>query len=103
MAEIVVTSDNFEKEVMESGKPVLLDFWATWCGPCRMLAPAVANIAEKYEGRIKVGKINVDEEPELANAFGVQSIPMLVVMREGKVANVSVGYRPQEAIEALLD
>ncbi len=102
MAEIKITKDNFEREVLQSDKPVLLDFWASWCGPCRMLAPAVAQLAEKYEGRIKVGKVNVDEEPELADAFRVSSIPMVAVIEQGKLKNSAVGYRPLEQLEALL-
>lgn len=102
MSEITITKDNFEAEVLKSDKPVLLDFWATWCGPCRMLSPVVAQLAEKYEGQVKVGKVNVDEEPELANAFQVSSIPLVVVMKEGKVVNSSLGFRPLEQIEALL-
>lgn len=102
MAELIINKANFEEEVIKSDKPVLLDFWAAWCGPCRMLSPIVARIAEKYEGKIKVGKVNVDEEPELANVFQVSSIPLVVVMKNGKVVNAAVGYRPMEQIEALL-
>ena len=102
MAEIKITKDNFEAEVLRSEVPVMLDFWAEWCGPCRMLAPIVAQIAEKYEGKVKVGKVNVDEEGALANAFQVTSIPLVVVMKEGKVVNTSLGYKPYEQIEALL-
>lgn len=102
MAEIIITKNNFENEVIRSDIPVLLDFWANWCGPCKMLSPNVAQIAEKYEGKVKVGKVNVDEEPELANAFQVASIPMLVVMKGGEVTNVSVGYMPADQIEELL-
>ena len=79
MAEIVITEKNFEEEVIKSDVPVLLDFWATWCGPCTMLSPIVAEIAEEYEGKLKVGKINVDEEMNLAGAFRVSSIPTLIV------------------------
>ena len=102
MAEIVITKDNFENEVMKSDKPVLLDFWAGWCGPCKMLSPIVSQIADKYDGKVKVGKVNVDDEPELANAFQVASIPMIVVMKEGRIVNTSVGYRPIEQLEELL-
>lgn len=102
MTEITITQDNFEAEVLKSDKPVLLDFWATWCGPCRMLSPIIAEIANDYDGKVKVCKVNVDDEPELANAFNVSSIPMVVVMKDGKVTNVSVGYRPKEEIIALL-
>ena len=103
MAEITITASNFEDEVLKSEIPVLLDFWASWCGPCRMLAPVIAEIAEEQAGKVKVGKINVDEEPVLANAFKVSSIPTVVVMKDGKVTNVSVGFRPKADIEALLN
>ena len=102
MAELTITKDNFEKEVMHSDKPVLIDFWAAWCGPCRMLAPVIAEIAKQYDGKVKVGKVNVDEQPELAAAFQAASIPTVIVMKNGKVTNVSVGFRPKEQIEALL-
>ena len=102
MYELTITKSNFENEVLKSDKPVLLDFWASWCGPCKMLSPIISQIAEKYEGKIKVGKVNVDEQPELANAFRVASIPTVVVMKDGKAVNTSVGYRPIEQIEAML-
>lgn len=102
MAEIQLTKENFEKEVMQSDKPVLIDLWATWCGPCRMLAPIVEEVATEYADRIKVGKINVDEEPELAAAFKVTSIPMLVVIKDGRVVNQAIGYRPKEDVVSLL-
>ena len=102
MAEIILTKDNFETEALHAKESVLIDFWATWCGPCRMLAPIIAEIAEEEAGRVKVCKVNVDEEPELANAFRVNSIPTVVVMKDGKVTNVSVGYRPKADILALL-
>lgn len=103
MAEIKVTGDNFENEVLNSDVPVLLDFWAEWCGPCRMLSPVVAEIAEDYEGRVKVGKVNVDEENELATAFGVSSIPMLAIIKDGKIAAHSVGYKPKEDVASFID
>ncbi len=103
MAEIIITKDNFENEVMKSDKPVLIDFWATWCGPCRMLAPIVEEIAKEYDGKIKVGKVNVDDEPELAGAFRVASIPTVVIMKNGKIANQAIGYRPKEALVKLLE
>lgn len=102
MKEINITKDNFESEVLNSDKPVLLDLWASWCGPCRMLAPIVSQIAKEYDGKVKVGKINVDDEMELAQAFNVSSIPMLVVMKDGKVTQTSVGVRPKAQIEAML-
>ncbi len=102
MSELHITKDNFEQLVVASQKPVLLDFWATWCGPCRMIAPLVAQIAEERED-IVVGKINVDEEMELAARFGIVSIPTLVVMKDGKPAAKAVGYMPKADIEKLLD
>lgn len=102
MAEIVITADNFEAEVLRSDKPVLLDFWATWCGPCKMLSPVIAEIAEEYDGQVKVGKVNVDEQPELAMAFRVESIPTVFVMKNGKVTNMAMGYRPKKDIVAML-
>lgn len=102
MAEIKITKNNFEAEVMKSDITVMLDFWADWCGPCRMLAPVVEDIAREYEGSVKVGKINVDEESELAAAFRVASIPTVVVIKDGKVVNTSVGYKPKEELAALL-
>lgn len=102
MAELKITKGNFEKEVKNSEIPVLLDFWAPWCGPCRMVAPIVEEIARDYDGKIKVGKINVDEESALAAAFSVASIPTLMVVKNGKVTNVAVGYREKSEILAML-
>lgn len=102
MAEIIITKENFEKEVLSSDKPVLVDFWATWCGPCKMLSPILHEIAAEYEGKIIVGKINVDEQPELAARFRVASIPMLVLFKDGKAVNTMVGYRPKAQITAML-
>ena len=102
MAEIVLTEDNFEQEVTGSSVPVLGDFWAEWCGPCRMLAPAVAELALEYEGRAKVGKVNVDEQPELARRFGIVSIPTVMVFRDGALADTLVGLRPKAELEQLL-
>ena len=101
MAVIEIKSTNFRQEVLESDKPVLLDFWASWCGPCRMVSPIVDEIAEERSD-IKVGKVNVDEQPELAAQFGVMSIPTLVVMKDGKVVNQTVGARPKAQILSLL-
>lgn len=102
MAEIVITKDNFEEEVLKSDIPVLLDFWAVWCGPCQMLGPIVAEVAEEKEGVIKVGKVNVDEEPELAQQFGIVSIPTMIVFKEGKAVNQGVGFMDKAGVEALL-
>lgn len=102
MAELKITRENFEREVMNSDKPVLIDFWAPWCGPCRMLSPTISEIAEEYKGKVKVGKVNVDEENELANLFRVSSIPLLVVMKDGKVQSSVVGVRPKNQIIGML-
>ena len=102
MAEIVLTVDNFKTEVLESDMPVLVDFWAPWCGPCKMLGPVISQIAEEYDGKVKVGKVNVDEEQELAMAYGVMSIPMLAVFKGGKMVNQAVGVQSAEALEALV-
>ena len=103
MAEICLTSANFEAEVMGATTPVLIDFWATWCGPCRMMAPVVEEIAEEYEGKLKVAKVNVDEEEELAVKFGIFSIPTLVLMKDGHVVDTLVGYRPKDAVVAFIE
>lgn len=102
MAEIVITKDNFEAEVLKSEIPVILDFWATWCGPCRMIAPTLAEIAEENVGKIKVGKVNVDEEMELAVRFGITAIPTLIVFRGGQKVNQAMGVMPKDAILALV-
>ena len=100
--EVTITKDNFEAEVLRSEIPVLVDFWATWCGPCRMLAPVISEIAEEYAGTVKVGKVNVDEEPELAMQFRVDSIPTVMLFKEGRLVNTTVGFRPKEQIAAML-
>lgn len=102
MSEVKLTKSNFENEVLNSSKPVLVDFWATWCGPCQMIAPIVEEIAEEYEGSIKIGKVNVDEEMELAAAFQVTSIPTLMVFKNGKLINSTIGYRTKNEIIRLL-
>ena len=102
MAEIIITEQNFEQEVLKADKPVLVDFWATWCGPCRMLAPTIELLAEEMEGVAKVGKVNVDEQPGLAARFGISSIPTLIVFEDGKVKNTSVGVIPKSMIEDML-
>ena len=103
MNEVRLTKNNFRDEVLNSDIPVLVDFWATWCGPCRMVAPIVEEIADEYDGRIKVGKGNVDEEPELAMQFRVASIPTLMVFKNGQLVNTAVGYRPKADILALFE
>ena len=101
MSAIHINKDNFNSEVVNSDKKVLLDFWAPWCGPCRMVSPVIDEIALE-RADIKVGKVNVDEEPELAQRFGVMSIPSLIVMENGKVISQSAGARPKAAILSLL-
>ena len=101
MSVIKISKENFASEVLNSNKPVLLDFYADWCGPCRMVGPIVSEIADERND-VKVGKINVDEQPELAAQFQVMSIPMLAVIKNGKLENQVVGYRSKEQIEAML-
>ena len=101
--ELVLTKDNFEQEVLQSELPVLVDFWATWCGPCRMIAPAVEEIANERAGTLKVGKVNVDDEGPLAMQFGIQSIPTLLLFKDGKLIDSAVGYRTKEQLDAWLD
>ena len=101
MSEVIITKENFEKEVLQSDIPVLVDFWASWCGPCKMIAPVVAQIAEEQEGKVKVGKINVDEQQDLAMEYGVMSIPTLVLFKNGEAVAQTVGVQPKEQIEKL--
>ena len=101
MAVVTITKENFEQEVLQSTKPVLLDFWASWCGPCRMLSTIVDEVAEERTD-VKVGKVNVDEQPELAGQFGVMSIPTLLVFEQGKLVRQAVGARPKASVLDLL-
>ncbi len=102
MAEIKLTDQNFEQEVLHADMPVLVDFWASWCGPCQMLAPVIAEIAEEYAGKVKVGKVNVDEQPNLANRYGIASIPTVMLFKNGEVVSTSLGYRPKNELETML-
>lgn len=102
MAELKITEKNFKEEVLLSEQPVLIDFWAPWCGPCRMVGPFIEQLANEYEGKVTVGKVNVDEEPELAQKFGVMSIPTIVLIQNGKVAKQVVGVRTKAELEAML-
>lgn len=101
MAAVEITAQNFEEEVLKSSKPVLLDFWAVWCGPCMMLSPVVEEVAEEHP-EIKVGKVNTDEQPALAQKFGITAIPALFVVKDGQVVNKAVGAMPKEQVEALI-
>ena len=96
-----ITKENFNDTVLQEKKPVLLDFWASWCGPCKMLTPIVHEIADETD-KVVIGAVNVDEQPELAQQFRIVSIPTLVLMKDGEVADASVGFRPKEAVEAML-
>lgn len=98
MSEVIINKSNFENEVINADKPVLLDFWASWCGPCKMLSPVLSEIADEYADVIRVAKVNVDDEPELAMKFKVSSIPMLVLFKDGRIVSTSVGYRPKDEI-----
>ena len=102
MAEFVVTTENFAVEVKKSELPVLVDFWAPWCGPCKMLAPVIAELAEELEGRVKIGKLNVDDDPELASNFGIVAIPTLILFRNGRVAATLTGLQSKEKILEML-
>ncbi len=100
---MVFTDENWKHEVSEAEGPVLVDFWAVWCPPCRMIAPAVEALAAEYKGRVKVGKLNVDENPQVAEAFGIRSIPTLLVLRNGRVVDQQIGAVPQSRIAAMLE
>lgn len=101
MAVLTITADNFEKEVLQANKPVLIDFWASWCGPCRMFSPTIDEIATEYADEVIVGKVNVDEENSLAQQFQVASIPTLILFKEGKAAKSSLGVIAKEDVIAM--
>ncbi len=100
---LTFTDDAFSDDVLDADRPVLVDFWAPWCGPCRMLTPIINELAEAYDGRVKVGKLNVDENPETAQQYGVRSIPTLLILREGEVVDQIVGAVPKEQLASKLD
>ena len=103
MSELQLTAENFEKEVLKSDIPVLVDFWAAWCGPCMMLGPVIAEIADEYEGRIKVGKVNVDEQQQLAAQYRISSIPCVFLFINGEIVGRSIGFKPKEEIIKLFE
>ncbi|MGB4658484.1 MAG: thioredoxin [Mobilitalea sp.] len=103
MSALVITKDNFNEEVINSKEPVLLDFWAPWCGPCRMVGPVVEEVAAELAGKAKVGKINVDEQSELSAQFRVMTIPTLMVFKDGKMVSSVVGVKPKKDILSMLD
>jgi len=103
MSELQLTEDNWEQEVIQSDKPVLIDFWAPWCGPCRMVSPIVSEIAQEYADKLKVGKLNTDEEPGVAVKYGIMSIPTLMIFKNGEVADQLIGASPKEYITQKLD
>ncbi len=101
--QIVVTDDNFEQDVLKSSVPVLVDFWAPWCGPCKMIAPVLEEIAAEYDGRLKVGKLNTDENQKVASQYGIMSIPTLLIFKNGSLAGRMVGAHPKQAIIGKID
>lgn len=102
MLEVNLTKLNFEEEVLQSEKLVLVDFWANWCGPCKMIAPVLEQIAEEYKEKVKIGKVNVDEESEIARQYQILSIPTLILFKNGKIMNVSVGFLSKSEIEKII-
>lgn len=98
-----LTDSNFQAEVMENDKVTLIDFWATWCGPCRMIAPAIEELAEEYDGKATIGKVNVDENPQVSAQFGIRSIPTLLFLKNGEIVDKQVGVAPKSVLKQKLD
>ncbi len=103
MSEVLLTDANFKSEVLQSAVPVLVDFWAEWCGPCRMLSPVVEKVAKDYSGKLKVGKLNVDDNPEVPSQYGIQGIPTLLVFKNGELVQRMVGFQSEDKIKSELD
>ena len=104
MAELTeLTEDNFTSKVLEADKPVLIDFWAPWCGPCHMIEPIIENLADRYDGKITVGRVNLDEHPTLAAEYGIRSIPAIFIFNNGQVAERAVGVQPEDSLAAMID
>ena len=101
MAEVILNNDNFKAEVLDAKGLVLVDFWATWCGPCKMLAPTVSEIADEYEGKVKVFKLDVDQAMDIAMSYGVASIPTLILFKDGEIVKKSIGVVSKTEIEAM--
>ena len=102
MAVLKITSENFEQEVLKAAQPVVIDFWASWCGPCKMFSPIVDEFAEENEGKVKVGKVNIDDEPDLASRFGVMSIPTAILFKNGQAVQSRVGVQPKAKLEEMV-
>lgn len=103
MADFVVTDQNFDQDVLKSQLPVLVDFWAPWCGPCKVVSPLVKELAKEYEGKLKVGEMNVDENPVVAGNFGVMSIPTLMVFKNGKPVATTIGAQGKDALKKMIE
>lgn len=103
MATVTVSKDSFQSDVLEAGEPVVVDFWAEWCGPCKMIAPALEELATEFEGKVKIAKVNIDENPELAAQYGVRSIPTLIMFKNGEVADMKVGAAPKTALSSWIN
>lgn len=103
MSELVLTKDNFDKEVLQADKPVVVDFWAPWCGPCKMMGPVIEKLSNKADGRFIVGKVNVDDEDELSEKYGIMSIPAIMVFKNGKVTSSRIGYSSEDSIIEMIE
>ena len=98
-----LTEDNFTSKVLEADKPVLIDFWAPWCGPCHMIEPIIENLADRYDGKITVGRVNLDEYPAIAMEYGIRSIPAIFIFNGGQVAERTIGVQPEDSLAAMID